>query len=53
MTQDKEEMVPFKRDVMFSCVMRNKKACKELLQLIFPDKKVDKVKYIGDLELDP
>ena len=53
MTQDKEEMVPFKRDVMFSCVMRNKKASKELLQLIFPDKKVDKVKYIGDLELDP
>ena len=53
MTQDKETMVPFKRDVMFSCVMRNKKACKELLELIFPDKRVDKIKYIGDLELNP
>ena len=53
MTKDKETMVPFKRDVMFSCVMRNKKACKELLELIFPDKRVDKIKYIGDLELNP
>ena len=55
MTQDKEEvtMIPIVKDVMFSCVMRNKKTCKELIELIFPDKKVDKITFQGGLELNP
>ena len=53
MTQDKEKKIPIKRDVMFSCVMRTEKACKELLGLIFPEKKVEKIKYIGGPKLNP
>ena len=53
MAQDKGKMIPIKRDLMFSCVMRNEKACKELLELIFPDKKVERIRYIGGPKLNP
>ena len=53
--KDKEEetMIPFVKDLMFSCVMRNKKTCKELIELIFPDKKIGTIKFPDGVELNP
>ena len=55
MAQDKDEgtMIPIVKDLMFSCVMRNKKTCKDLIEIIFPGKKVGKIKFPDGLELDP
>ena len=53
--KDKEEetRIPFVKDLMFSCVMRNKKTCKELIELIFPDKKIGTIKFPDGVELNP
>ena len=35
-------------DLMFTSVMRNEDACINLLQAIFPDKKIDRIEYLSD-----
>jgi predicted transposase/invertase (TIGR01784 family) len=37
-------------DLMFTSVMRNEDACINLLQAIFPDKKIDRIEYLSDFD---
>ena len=43
-------MIPIENDLMFASVMRKKKACTQLLQIIFPDKEIDRIEYVGNFD---
>ena len=47
---DKRKMIPIENDLMFASVMRKKKACTQLLQIIFLDKEIDRIEYVGNFD---
>ena len=42
------KLFPLDSDLMFTSVMINADACIDLLQIIFPDKEIDRIQYLSD-----
>ena len=48
MADNNPKVFTFDSDLMFSSVMINEDACIDLLQIIFPDKEIDRIEYLSD-----